>query len=131
MQPVASDQTRTRPPEIDDYGAPSERARALMDLDPESPEFSGALVSLLEEHLSLLKRAREHVVRRLEERYPDNGHDLWEWRKVLDTYPLPRLLLFLRSQSPRAVRLRQSSPFPDVLSDGERERLGELAGRPH
>jgi len=101
------------------------------DVDPESSEFHGALVSLLEEDLSLLKRAREKVMEKLENRLPGNGHDLWEWRKVFDTYPLPRLLHFLESESPRAVRLRQSSPFPEVMSERERERLGELIERPH
>ena len=100
-------------------------------VNPKSPEFHGALLSLLEEDLSLLKRAREKVMEKLENRLPGNGHDLWEWRKVFDTYPLPRLLHFLESESPRAVRLRQSSPFPEVMSERERERLGELIERPH
>ncbi len=101
------------------------------DVDPESPEFNGALVSLLEEDLSLLKRAREKVLEKLRNRSSGNGHDLWEWRKVFDTYSLPRLLHFLESESPRAVRLRQSSPFPEVMSERERARLGELIERPH
>ena len=79
----------------------------------------------------MLNRAREKVLEKLEYREPGNGHDLWEWRKVFDTYPLPRLLHFLESDSPRAVRLRRSSPFPEVMSEGERERLGELIERVH
>lgn len=98
---------------------------------PSSPEFHGALVSLLEEDLSLIRRARENVLRKLEDREPGNGHDLWEWRKVLDTYPLPRLLHFLESDSPRAQRLRKSSPFPDVMSEAERERLGGYMEKVH
>jgi len=101
------------------------------DLDPESSEFNDALVSLLEQDLSLIKRAREKVLEKLENRHPGNGHDDWEWRKVLDTYPLPRLLHFLESDSPRALRLRRSSPFPEVMSERERERLGELIERTH
>ncbi len=131
MQPVASDQSLATLTGYEGSGFSHASGPAFEDLDPESPEFSDALVSLLEEHLSLLSRAREHVLAGLQERYPENGHDLWEWRKVLDTYPLPRLLHFLQSQSPRAARLRRSSPFPAVLSDGERERLRELAERPH
>jgi hypothetical protein len=100
-------------------------------LNPSSPEFHGALVALLEEDLSLIRRARENVLRKLEDREPGNGHDLWEWRKVLDTYPLPRLLHFLGSDSPRALRLRKSSPFPDVMSEAERERLGGFLERVH
>ncbi len=100
-------------------------------LNPRSSRFATALVSLLEEDLSLLKRAREHVDWELKQRHPGNGHDLWEWRKVLETYPLPRLLNFLESDSPLAVRLRQSSPFPAVLSPEELDRMGGLAREPH
>jgi len=104
---------------------------SIGDLDPESSQFNDALVSLLEEDLSLIKRAREKVLEKLENRHAGNGHDDWEWRKVLDTYPLPRLLHFLESDSPRAVRLRRSSPFPEVMSERERERLGQLIERTH
>ncbi|MGD8362416.1 MAG: MarR family transcriptional regulator [Gemmatimonadota bacterium] len=96
-------------------------------LNPESPEFSGALVALLEEDLSVLRRARENVKGRLRENRNGNGFDLWEWQKILDTFSLPRLLSFLGSESPRAVRLRECSPFPAVLSEEERTRLAELA----
>jgi len=102
-----------------------------LDLDPKSPEFHGALVTLLVEDLSLINRAREKVLEKLANRHPGNGHDDWEWRKIFDTYPLPKLLHFLESDSPRAVRLRKSSPFPDVITDKERERIGELVGRVH
>lgn len=104
-------------------------SRSNPELDPESPAFNDALVSLLEEDLSLIKRAREKILEKLEDRHPGNGHDDWEWRKVLDTYPLPRLLHFLESDSPRAVRLRRSSPFPEVMSERERERMGEFIER--
>jgi hypothetical protein len=108
-------------------GSPS----VLDDVEPSSPEFHSALVSLLEEDLSLIRRAREKVLEKLEERQAGNGHDLWEWRKILDTYSLPKLLHFLESRSPRAARLRKSSPFPEVMSDEERERLGGYVDRVH
>ncbi|MGW8268567.1 MAG: MarR family transcriptional regulator [Longimicrobiales bacterium] len=100
-------------------------------LNPESPEFSGALVALLEENLSVLRRARENVRGRLGESRNGHSHDLWEWQKILDTFSFPRLLHFLESDSPRAVRLRESSPFPAVLSEKEKARLAELASAPH
>ena len=100
-------------------------------LDVKSPEFHGALASLLEEELSLFQRARRRVLEELKNPHPGNGHDLWEWRKVLETYPVPRLLHFLESESPRAQRLRKSSPFPSVTAKTERERLEELVERVH
>ncbi|MGD2123322.1 MAG: winged helix-turn-helix domain-containing protein [Gemmatimonadota bacterium] len=102
-----------------------------VELDPESPEFHDGLVALLEENLSLINRAREKILQKLENRHPNNGHDDWEWRKIFDTYPLPRLLHFLESNSPRAERLRKSSPFPEVMSEGEKKRLRELVERVH
>ncbi len=102
-----------------------------MELDPESPEFHEGLLALLEENLSLIIRARSRILEKLEHRHPNNGHDDWEWRKILDTYPLPRLIRFLGSDSPRALRLRKSSPFPEVMSERERARLGELLERVH
>jgi hypothetical protein len=131
MRPIASEQSLATQPLYDESRFPAESNGPLGDLDPQSPEFSDALVSLLEEHLSLLQRARQHVIAALKDRYDENGYDLWEWRKVLDTYPLPRLLHFLQSQSPRAARLRRSSPFPAVLSEGEKQRLNELVHRAH
>jgi len=100
-------------------------------LDPEDPVFHEGLLALLGENLSLIKRAREKVLEKLEHRHPNNGHDDWEWRKILDTYPLPKLLHFLESESPRAVRLRKSSPFAEVLSEEEKARLGALVERVH
>jgi hypothetical protein len=100
-------------------------------LNPRSTEFACALASLVNEDLSLLLRARSHLDALLAARHDGNGHDLWEWRKILDTYPLPRLLSFLESSSPRAVRLRQCSPFPAVLTEEEQARLGGKLERPN
>jgi hypothetical protein len=99
-------------------------------LNPKSPEFSEALVALLEENLSVLRRARENVRGRLGQSQNGNSHDLWEWQKILDTFSFPKLLHFLESDSPRAVRLRESSPFPAILSEEEKARLAELASSP-
>lgn len=99
-------------------------------LNPMSSEFSGALAALLEENLSVLRRARENVRGRLGQSPNGHGHDLWEWQKILDTFSFPRLLHFLESDSPRAVRLRECSPFPAVLSEEEKNRLSELAAHP-
>jgi hypothetical protein len=98
-------------------------------LEPHSPEFSRALVAFLKENLSVLQRARDDLRRSLEDRPNGRSHDLWEWQKVLDTFSLPRLLNFLGSDSPRAVRLRKCSPFPAVLSEEEKARMADLLHR--
>jgi hypothetical protein len=98
-------------------------------LNPKSPEFSGALAALLAENLSVLRRARENVQGKLKAGANGDRPELWEWHKILDTFSLPKLLHFLESDSPRAERLRECSPFPAVLSEEERTRLEELAQR--
>jgi hypothetical protein len=100
-------------------------------VNPRSQEFAGALASLLNEDFSLLHRARTHLDEQLAGRRDGNGHDFWEWRKILDTYPLPRLLSFLSSSSPRAARLRQCSPFPAVLTEEERDRIRRILETAH
>jgi hypothetical protein len=97
-------------------------------LNPASPEYNTGLVALLEENLSVLKRARNHVRARLDEGANGTSPDLWEWQKILETFSVPRLLHLLASESPRAARLRKCSPFPAVLSEEEKARLAELAG---
>jgi len=124
--PMPATSTRASIPEVDARTSPfSSRSR----LNPRSSVFSEALVALLEENLSVLRRARENVRGRLQDSPNGHSHDLWEWQKILDTFSLPRLLNFLESDTPRAERLRETSPFPAVLSEEEKERLAELAGR--
>lgn len=129
--PLADGPKHVEPDETEDLEPSPEPHRPTLHLDPRSGDFVSGLVALLEEELSLLMRAREHLGHQLENRDPRNGADLWEWRKILDTYPLPKLLHFLKSDSPLAVRMRKSSPFPAILSEGERERMGRLAGGIH
>ncbi|MBI3418130.1 MAG: hypothetical protein HY043_22810 [Verrucomicrobia bacterium] len=43
-----------------------------------------------------------------------------EWRSILDRLTVIEIANFLRSDTPMARRLRQSSPFAGVLSEAER-----------
>ncbi|NNM05849.1 MAG: hypothetical protein HKO65_12235 [Gemmatimonadetes bacterium] len=135
MRPTASEQNTTVPARDEVFASEGQReerpAGSFLPLDPEDPLFHEGLVALLEDSLSLFWRARDRVLEKLEHRDPNNGHDDWEWRKILDTYPLPRLLQFMASDSPRAVRLRRSSPFVEVMSEEERAKLRELVERVH
>ncbi len=72
---------------------------------------------------SLVERAKHHVDLRLREGAGTATDDLLEWRRILESYSLPRLTGFLTSDTSRARRLRQSSPFFAVLSADERDRL--------
>jgi len=59
------------------HSLPAEETPHL-NLDPANPRIHSALATLLEEELSLLRRARERVLDKLKDRHPGNGHDLWE-----------------------------------------------------
>ena len=99
------------------------RPESHRDLDKRSCDWSRSLVSLIEDDPSLIRRARTHLDLLLKQDQGTANHDLSEWRKILELYPRRRLLRFLESSTPRACRLRQSSPFLAVLSTDERARL--------
>lgn len=99
------------------------RPESHRDLDQRSLAWSGALVALIENDPSLIRRARTHLDLLLDRDQGTANRDLNEWRKILESYPRRRLLRFLESSTPRACRLRQSSPFLAVLSANERLRL--------
>jgi DNA-binding Lrp family transcriptional regulator len=85
--------------------------------------MSRGIARLLRTNPSLAKRARSHVDRLVHEGQGMATSDLLEWRNLLDTYSIERLCDFLGSDSSRARRLRQSSPFFAVLSPSERDAL--------
>lgn len=96
-----------------DHAAREERALRL----------SEAIVELLEKDPSIVKRAARHL-ERLEKDDPGAAaEDLREWQAILETYSRERLYRFLVSTSPRANRLRQSSPFFAVLTAEERDHV--------
>jgi len=49
-------------------------------------------------------------------------HWIAEWRDILQR-PWPAIAALLTEQSENAVRLRQSSPFPGILTEAERRRI--------
>jgi hypothetical protein len=50
---------------------------------------------------------------------------LVEWQELLENQPLKEILDFMVSDSERAIRLRQSSPFAGILTPQERWRIYE------
>jgi hypothetical protein len=85
--------------------------------------MSRSVARLLRQDPLLAKRALRHVERLLHEGAGTATGDLLEWRQLLEAYSPERLRQFLDSDSSRAVRLRQSSPFFAVLTAGERDRI--------
>ena len=87
--------------------------------------WSLKLAAVLEKDASLVRRAKDHIDRLLKENHGAAAKDLLEWRNILDTYSIRRLVQFLTSPSERAHRLRQSNPFFAVLSEAERKQLND------
>ncbi len=95
-------------------------------LDRESGRFAAALAELLVRSPGLVERALHHLDETIGRAPAADREDLYEWQRVLASYPIPRLQRFLTSNSPRSLRLRHSSPFPRVLTVPERTRLEAL-----
>ncbi|MDP2232337.1 MAG: winged helix-turn-helix domain-containing protein, partial [Actinomycetota bacterium] len=77
---------------------------------------SRAIAEQLKQDPALRMRARNHIDWLLQEDQGAATQDLLEWRQILDTYSDERLFDFVRSSSPRADRLNQSSPFVPALT---------------
>ena len=99
------------------------RQTAHADREDRAMRLSRAVADLLEHDPSLVARASRHVERVLAEETGPASHDLQEWRDILGSYSHERLKSFLVATTPRAIRLRQSSPFFAALTPEERDRV--------
>jgi len=92
-------------------------------------ELSRKLAEAIEFDTSLVRRAREHVLRMLRSDLGFATRDIEEWRDILESYSIRRLSRFLTSTSQRANRLRQSNPFFAILDFEERRNLLKELGK--
>ncbi|MDX1579777.1 MAG: helix-turn-helix domain-containing protein [Gemmatimonadota bacterium] len=103
-------------------GGPIESHRQL---DARARGLAEGIAALLPNDPSIVDRAREWIDRRLEEAGSGESRNLREWRRMLEKLSLQQIQAFLREESERADRLRQSMPFVEVLTPTERKRLLE------
>lgn len=96
-----------------DHEARLERSRRVSEM----------IADMLARDPSLRRRAERHVESLLNSDQGTASHDLREWRDILANYSLQLLRDFLVSDTERARRLRQSSPFFAVLTHEERDEL--------
>ena len=87
-------------------------------IDRRSAALHDAVATKIEANPEFLAIARANLSRWLS---TNPSQALLEWQHVLEHSSLAQLIELLRSPSPRAVRLRQSSPFAGVLTREERE----------
>jgi hypothetical protein len=89
-------------------------------IDERSLALHEAVAAKLEADSTLLNVARSNLQRWLR---TNSAPALLEWRRLVDETPLPQLLALLRSTTEHATRLRQSSPFPGLLTPEERQSI--------
>ncbi|MBY0495103.1 MAG: hypothetical protein K2Y23_12905 [Cyanobacteria bacterium] len=94
--------------------------RAHQWIDRRSLALHDAVAAKLEAQPELLNVARANLRRWLRS---SPSEPLLEWARVLDTTPLPDLIVLLRSSDEDAIRLRQSSPFAGLLAPRERQTI--------
>jgi predicted transcriptional regulator len=90
--------------------------------------MSRKLAEIIQQDASIVRRAKDHIDNLLMEDQGTSAGDLIEWRKILDTYSIQRLIRFVSSSSERAKRLRQSNPFFAILNTEERSKLAAELG---
>ncbi len=95
--------------------------------DERTLRYSSAIADILDSDPSLIRRASRYLEFLLEENQGTASHDIREWHDILDSYSTQRIKDFIIADTPRAKRLRQSSPFLAVLSPDERERVTAAA----
>lgn len=98
-------------------------------LDERARVLATAIAHLLPNDPSIIDRALHWIDQRLEAGGGRNARDLQEWKRILSQLSLQQVQAFLREDSERANRLRQSLPLVDVLSASERKRLMSKASR--
>jgi len=89
-------------------------------IDQRSLALHEAVAAKLEAHPQLLDVARQNLERWLQQ---NPATALREWRRILDSTPLPEVVALLRSSTEEAARLRQSSPFAGLLTTEERRTI--------
>lgn len=89
-------------------------------VDRRSLALHHAVAAKLEVHPELLETARSNLRRWLRS---NPATVLHEWEHLLETTPLPSILVLLRSDDERSTRLRQSSPFAGLLTPAERQSI--------
>jgi hypothetical protein len=89
-------------------------------IDRRSLALHEAVAGKLQQQPDLLQKAKTNLTRWIQQRQPTIPAVLREWQRILETWPIEKILELLRSSDQEARRLRQSSPFCGILSAEER-----------
>jgi hypothetical protein len=93
------------------------------DADAQLLRLADAIASRIQRDASVIERARDYLERRLTTAAGRERLELLEWQGILATMSASRVRRLLVSDDARGRRLRQTLPFVDTLSAGERRRI--------
>ncbi|MHB1861351.1 MAG: hypothetical protein ACYCVL_00140 [Gemmatimonadaceae bacterium] len=100
---------------------PTSRGHALRD--EQAAMLAHAIADRIRRDPSIVEDARQYIARRLADASSGEQLELREWSAILSAMSIARLRRFLVENTDRAVRLRQSLPFLDVIPKQERDAL--------
>ena len=109
----------------------SQAARHFSDhirIEERSIALHRAVAERIRGNPKLMEEAIINLQRYLKQSFSDSRKPispLVEWQELLENQPLEEILDFMVSDSERARRLRQSSPFAGILTPQERWRIYE------
>jgi hypothetical protein len=107
-----------------DPPAPS-RTRSHSDHDEQALALARVIANRIRRDPSIVEDAKRFIARRLAAASAGEQLELREWDALLTNKSPARLSRFLTEKSERAIRLRQSLPFLDVLTPEERQAVAD------
>ncbi len=93
--------------------------------DSRALAISHAIADMIRRDPTLISRAKRHLNRLMHDNPGTASRDVEEWKQLLESYSSERIRELLISETSRAGRLRQSSPFFAILTSDERDRVFE------
>ena len=92
-------------------------------IDQRSLALDRAIAQKLLRQPELLQCAKKTLQNWIKQRQPEVPPVMLEWQEILDSWPLEKILGFLKSSEQEPTRLRQSSPFCGILTQNERAEI--------
>lgn len=93
------------------------------DMDRRARALAEAVALRITKNPELVRKAADKVRRRLSSASEREAHELSEWLDVLEHKSTAQIRRLLLDPGERGVRLRQSLPFLDVLTESERRSV--------
>ena len=104
----------------------SDSVKSHKDHDERSLEESKIWTELLKSNPEIIPKTLSLLDKQIDKTSTGEKLELLEWKNLLENSSFQRLKKFIESDSERAVRLRQSIPFWQVLTENEKNKFVQL-----